>query len=252
MKAVRSRALVLPLLLAVLAVPALAGTAAADPEPDDPRQEQSIAFTTTAPVGRDWLHTDDFGDYVPAGTSTSGLVVQFSVDPASTACHGTPGLFGDPGAAEQGRITVWFTAPGTCIVHADQAGDDQFLPAPRQTQTFEVLREPVQLSASKVGKGLLGLIPTTFRAELRHQVPFGPGYLTVGYPGQRLTFSVAGKVMCSGVTVEQDGPAPFQSTAVATCKATIGLATALSATSYTVTYEGNDLSQGATAVGKLS
>lgn len=250
MKSVRTRALVLALLLAGLAVPVAAGAAAADPASDDPRQEQAITFTTAAPVGRDWVHTNDFGDYVPDGTATSGLVVQFSVDPASTACHATPGVFGDADAP--GRITVWFTAPGTCIVHADQAGDDQFLPAPRETQTFEVLREDVQLTASKVGKGLLGLIPTTFRAELRHQVPFGPGYLTVGYPGQKLTFSVAGKVMCSGVTVEQDGPAPFESTAVATCKATIGLATALSATSYTVTYEGNDLSLPATATGKLS
>ena len=67
-----------------------------------------------------------------------------------------------------------------------------------------------------------------------------------------LTFSVAGKVMCSGVTVEQEGPAPFESTAVATCKATIGLGTALSASNYTVTYDGNDLSLPATATGKLS
>lgn len=250
MKAVRSRALLLALLIAGLAVPTAAGTAAADPEPGDPRQEQTITFTTAAPVGRDWVHTNDFGDYVPQATSTSGLLVQLSVDPASTACHGTPGVFGNPDAP--GLITVWFTGPGTCIVHADQAGDDQFLPAPQETQTFEVLREAVSLSASKVGKGLLGLIPTTFRAELRHQVPFGPGYLTVGYPDQKLTFSVAGKVMCSGVTVQQNGPEPFQSTAVATCKATIGLATALSNNSYTVTYDGNELSVGASAVGKLS
>lgn len=244
-----ARALVLGLLVA-LAAPASVGTAAADPAPDDPRQEQAITFQTTAPVGRDWVHTDDFGDYVPSASATSGLPVDFSVDPASTACHATPGVFGDPDAPH--RITVWITAPGTCIVHADQAGDDQFQPAPRQTQTFEVLREQVFLGGSKVGKGLLGLIPTTFRAELQHIGYFGPGWTFVGYPGQTLTFSVAGKVMCSGVTVEQIGDGPFASTAVATCKATIGLATALSATSYTVTYAGNDLSLPATATGKLS
>ncbi|QSR28259.1 hypothetical protein CFH99_21790 [Nocardioides aromaticivorans] len=244
-----ARALV-PAVLVALAVPASVGAAAADPVPDDPRQEQSITFQTTAPVGQDWVHTNDFGDYVPYASATSGLLVEFSVDPASTACHATPGVFGD--IETPGRITVWVTAPGTCIVHADQAGDEEFQPAPRQTQTFDVLREPVQLTAPKVAKGLLGLVPTTFRAELLHQVPFGPGYLTTGYPGQTLTFSVAGKVMCSGVTVEHEGPGPFESTAIATCKATIGLATALSTNGYTVTYTGNELSVPASAVGKLS
>lgn len=246
MNVFRHRALVVALLLGGL-VPALAGTAAADPEPEDPRQEQSVAFTSTAPVGLEWVRGYKYGAYYPTATSTSGLPVQFSVDPASTGCYGQAGL---PGADGQPRFTVYTKlSPGTCIVHADQAGDDQFRPAARQTQTFEVLRERVQLSGSKVGKGLLGLIPTTFRAELQRDVPFGPGYLPVGYPGQTLTFSVAGKVMCSGVTVEQNGPSG--STAVATCKATIGLANAL-ATTYTVTYAGNDLSFGATAVGKLS
>lgn len=250
MKAVRHRTLVAALLLGALAAPMSAAAAAADPEPDDPRQAQAITFTTTPPVGQDWVHTNDFGDYIPTATSTSGLTVQLSVDPASTGCVSSPGVFGNPDA--EGRITVYVTRPGTCIVHADQAGDEEFQPAPRVTQTFEVLRETVFLGASKVGKGLLGLAPTTFRAEMQHEIPFGPGFLTVGYAGQTLTFSVAGKVMCSGVTVAQEGPAPFQSTAVATCKATIGLATALSASSYTVTYAGNELSAPATATGKLS
>lgn len=250
MKAVRHRTLVAALLLAGFAVPVGAAAAAADPEPDDPRQTQAITFTTTPPVGHEWIFTHTLGDYIPAATSTSGLTVQLSVDPASTGCTAQPGLIGDPDAP--GRITIYAGRPGTCIVHADQAGDEEFQPAPRVTQTFEVLRETVFLGPSKVGKGLLGLAPTTFRAELQHEIPFGPGYLTRGYAGQTLTFSVAGKVMCSGVTVEQEGPAPFESTAVATCKATIGLATALSATSYTVTYDGNDLSLPATATGKLS
>lgn len=250
MKVFRHRALVVALLLGGL-VPALAGTAAADPAPDDPRQEQSVEFTSTAPVGLVWSsRANSLGDYRPTATSTSGLPVHFSVDPASTGCSGGPGL---PGPDGQGRFTVWAAAqPGTCIVHADQPGDEEFRPAARQTQTFEVLREQVFLGGSKVGKGLLGLIPTTFRAELQRIGDFGPGWTFVGYPGQTLTFSVAGKVMCSGVTVEQIGDAPFESTAVATCKATIGLATALSATSYTVTYAGNTLSLGATATGKLS
>lgn len=249
-KAARHRTLVVALLLGGLAVSASGPAAAADPEPADPRRPQAITFTTTPPVGQDWVHTNDFGDYVPEATSTSGLTVQFSVDPASTGCVGAPGVFGDPDA--EGRITVYATRPGTCIVHVDQAGDDEFQPAPRQTQTFEILREPVLLSASKVAKGLLGLVPTTFRAELQHEIPFGPGFLTVGHAGQTLTFSVAGKVMCSGVTVAHEGPAPFESTAVATCKATIGLATALSTNSYTVVYDGNELSGDAAATGKLS
>lgn len=250
MKAARHRTLVAALLLGGLAVPVSAAAAAADPESDDPRQEQSVAFTSTAPVGLDWASGLKYGAYRPTGTSTSGLPVQFSVDPASTGCYGLAGPTGPDG---QPSFTVYTKRqPGTCIVHADQAGDEQFRPAPRQTQTFEVLREDVQLGASKVGKGLLGLTPTTFRAELQHIVYYGPGHTFAGYPGQTLTFSVAGKVMCSGVTVEQIGDAPFESTAVATCKATIGLATALSATSYTVTYDGNDLSLPATATGKLS
>lgn len=214
-----------------------------------PKQTQTITFTSTPPPNPVWNQTSDLGDYVPTATATSGLPVRFSVDPNSTGCRSVPGVIGDPGSVSEGRITVYWNGPGPCTIIANQDGDATYQAAPPVVQSFVIGRETVDLSASLVGKGILGLSPTTFRAELKHSVRFGPGQILEGYPGQVLTFSINGQVLCSGTTVFQ--ASGFSTTAVATCKAPIGLVNALTAKSYTVSYAGNADSLPATATGVL-
>ena len=76
---------------------------------------QSIVFATQAPA------SPMVGDtYIPAATSSSGLAVTLSIDPASSAiCSMTAG-------------TVTFNAAGGCVIDAGQAGDGNWKAATAQ------------------------------------------------------------------------------------------------------------------------
>ena len=68
---------------------------------------QSISFTSTAPASA----TVGGAGYTPSAAATSGLAVSLSIDAsASTICQISSGV-------------VSFTAPGTCVIDADQPGD---------------------------------------------------------------------------------------------------------------------------------
>jgi hypothetical protein len=83
---------------------------------------QTIAFTSAAPgdaaVGG--------AAYTPEATATSGLPVDFSVDPSAS------------GVCELSGATVVFVGGGDCVIDADQAGDDDWTPAPQVQQRFTV------------------------------------------------------------------------------------------------------------------
>jgi YVTN family beta-propeller protein len=90
---------------------------------------QAIAFVSTPPspavVGE---------SYTPRATGGgSGNPVVFGVDASSRA--GVCSL--DPAGT-----TVSFTAAGTCVIDADQAGDADDAPAPRRQQSFAVVERP--------------------------------------------------------------------------------------------------------------
>src|SRR4051794_35530393 len=106
------RALLAAALVVAPAVVATPAQAAGNPQP------QVITFTSEAPTDAVWTHTSNLGDYLPTATSTSGLPVQLSVDPANTACGGFPGVIGDPDSAAAGRITVRWGRPGICTIWA--------------------------------------------------------------------------------------------------------------------------------------
>lgn len=99
-----------------------------------PFETQEITFTSLAPedatVG---------GTYAVSATGgASGEPVTFSVDAATTnaACSVADG-------------TVTFQAAGTCVIAADQAGNDDYAAAPNTTQQFAI-----------------GLVPTTTAVTL--------------------------------------------------------------------------------------
>jgi hypothetical protein len=130
---------------------------------------------------------------------------------------------------------VW----GTCTIRARQDSNVFYQPA-EATVSFAIGRAKPAVSPWNTRKGLLGLAPTTFSASVyRTERPYGvPGQVA----GGTVTFSVAGKPMCSATT---DG------SGVATCKASIGLANWLNEKSFTASFAGSTYYEPATATGSF-
>lgn len=86
-----------------------------------PHQPQTIAFTSTTPA-----HPVANGfPYVVSATAASGLPVALTLDARSTGCS----LSGS---------TVSFTAAGTCLIDANQAGTTDFNAAPQVQQALTI------------------------------------------------------------------------------------------------------------------
>jgi hypothetical protein len=81
---------------------------------------QTITFTSTAPssgtVG---------GTYTPTATASSGLAVAITLDATSTGCTLSGGV-------------VTFTAAGTCVIDANQAGNANYHAAAQKQQSVTV------------------------------------------------------------------------------------------------------------------
>jgi hypothetical protein len=97
----------------------------------EPPIAQSISFTApaTATVGGSAT--------LNATGGGSGNPVTFSVDPASGA-----------GVCSVSGSTVSYTAPGSCVIDANQAGDTDYAAAPQVTQTITVYQAPAFVVAS--------------------------------------------------------------------------------------------------------
>ncbi|MGB9111125.1 MAG: hypothetical protein WCF24_00165 [Acidimicrobiales bacterium] len=90
---------------------------------------QSIAFTTNPPS-----FPVEGGSYQPSAAATSGLPVQFSIDPSSTS-----------GACTFSSGSVDFTGTGGCEVDANQTGNTEYASAPEVHQSFTIVKEVPQL-----------------------------------------------------------------------------------------------------------
>ena len=83
---------------------------------------QTITFASTAPTAA----VVGGATYTPIAIATSGLTVAITIDSSSSAvCSISGGV-------------VSFTAAGTCIIDANQAGDANYGAAPQVQQTFSV------------------------------------------------------------------------------------------------------------------
>ncbi len=225
-------------LLATLALTfAVLPSAHADPE----KRPQTLHFTSEPPT--DAIVGYRYG-YAVTAESSSGLPVQLTGDQDTPACVVSPFppfIYGNVSARHA----------GTCTVFADQPGDDEYASAERISMTFAIARELTTLVAKKATKGALGLSGTTFSADLRYRGWFGPGYGAMfGYVGQVVTFSVGGKKICSATTKAVDDGSMFGA-AIATCKAPIGVNSALTRSTYTAAFAGAADYLPSTAVGQL-
>src|SRR3954447_25586084 len=71
--------------------------------------------------------------WTPGPTSDSNLTVAVTLDGSSTGCSLAGGL-------------VTFTAPGTCIVDANQPGNGTYAPAAQVQQVVSVTKKPQTIS----------------------------------------------------------------------------------------------------------
>lgn len=85
---------------------------------------QTLSFTSTNPSP---VQIDD-PTYTPQATASSGLPVTLTLDAASSGCNFVSGV-------------VSFTAAGTCLIDANQAGDGLWAPAPQAQQSITVNRK---------------------------------------------------------------------------------------------------------------
>ncbi len=84
--------------------------------------DQTITFTSTAPAEA----TVGGPTYTVTATATSGLPVMFTIDAAASSVCSISGS------------TVSFTAAGTCVIDANQAGNANYNAAPQVQQSFAV------------------------------------------------------------------------------------------------------------------
>lgn len=97
-------------------------------------QSQAISFTSTVPS-----HPVVGDSYQPTATGgASGNLVTFTIDPGT-----------DAGACslDAGGL-VHLTGAGTCVIGADQAGDQEFSAAPHVAQTLVVGRAPQTITVT--------------------------------------------------------------------------------------------------------
>lgn len=222
--------MVRPRVLGILAALGLtAALGAVQPPSAVAAQSQTIEFTSTPPSGMDWYtaQTSLGYEYMTQATATSGLPVAYSIAPASV---GVCEIVTDAPWADQGGA-IHLLHAGTCTVLADQAGDDEYLPAPQVAQSFQVERVRTWLSKVKASKGVPGLTPATFSARLETWERTGSFWFEAGpFRGQGVTFSVGGRQVCSATT---------DSSGVATCRATLPRSD-LTKLRFRATYAGND------------
>lgn len=92
------------------------------------KRPQSVAFVSQPPAS-----TPIGTQYTLLAAATSGLPVTFSIDPASTG-----------GACTLTGSIVSFTAPGSCVVDASQAGNATYKAAPKVQQMMDVVMRGTQ------------------------------------------------------------------------------------------------------------
>ncbi len=85
---------------------------------------QTITFTSTPPAAGKIGNT-----YAVTATASSGLTVAITLDASSTGCT-------------RAGNTITFTAAGTCVIDANQAGNGSFFAAPQKQQSIVVNAGP--------------------------------------------------------------------------------------------------------------
>jgi uncharacterized protein YcfL len=128
----------------------------------DTRSTQTISFTSTAPTNAEV----GGATYSPAATATSGLPVDFTIDAsAASVC-----------TINAGEVSL--IGAGTCVINANQAGNESYLPATQVQQSFTVSAAPstasVFIADQEMQDSPFGLAPGEIRRQSFAGVSDGP------------------------------------------------------------------------------
>ena len=110
---------------------------------------QSITFTSQPPA-----QPQVGGGYTVAATADSGLPIAFSIDPSS----GT-------GVCSIAGAVVSFTAPGTCVIDANQAGNGNYLASAVSQQTVTVMAPVVSSQPGPATVPPVSILPNNHFVE---------------------------------------------------------------------------------------
>jgi hypothetical protein len=172
------------------------------------KADQMITFTSPAP---------------------SGAIVGDTYTPTATGGgSGNPVTFGASGACSYSTGIVTATTGGTCTVNANQAGNENYNPAPEKSQTFEVAKRPTTTTVT-CGD------PVQVNAQMTCMVivtDTGPA-TTVQSPQGQVSFTTAAGAVGS-CTLAATGPASSQ------CSASFTASTP-SVHSVTANYQGSSV-----------
>jgi hypothetical protein len=151
-----------------------------------PEPAQSITFPAPAPAAAGGSAA------LPATGGGSGNPVVFTVDPAS-----------GPGVCTVSGTTVTYTATGTCIIDANQAGNGHYAAAPQVQHAITVTGLPQSISLTAPGQGYVhdtGHISAAGGASGNPVVLTGGGTCTLA--GTTVTYTAAGTCV---ITASQAG-----------------------------------------------
>ena len=151
-----------------------------------PQPAQSITFAVPAPAAAGGSAA------LSAAGGGSGNPVVFTVDPAS-----------GPGVCTVSGTTVTYTAAGTCVIDASQAGNGHYAAAPQVQHAITVSGLPQSISLAAPGQGYVhdtGHLSATGGASGNPVVLTGGGACTLS--GTTVTYTAAGTCL---ITASQAG-----------------------------------------------
>jgi hypothetical protein len=160
------------------------------------KKSQTISFTSANPSP---VLINQPG-YTPAATASSGLTVVITLDASSTGCSLSSGV-------------VSFTAAGTCLIAANQAGNGTWAAATQQQQAITItacISTDAQLRAAAAAGGSYCLTASAPIAVTGGEVVVGstlsltssgPGNATVTAQQNSRVFNVTGSLTLTNVTV---------------------------------------------------
>jgi hypothetical protein len=165
------------------------------------KADQTITFTSTAPT----MATPGGPTYTVTATATSGLAVTFTIDATATSFCSISGS------------TVSFTADGTCVIDANQAGNANYNAAPQIQQSFVVDTPPTVTSTSPANNATsvppASTISITFSKSVT--VTGSPFSLSCS-PGSAPTFTVTPASPAATYVLHPSANLPFDSSCTVT------------------------------------
>ena len=160
------------------------------------KADQTISFTSTAPT----LAKPGGPAYTVTATASSGLTVAFTIDASATSVCSISGS------------TVSFTADGTCVIDANQAGNANYNAAPQVQQSFVVDTPPTVTSTNPANGATSVPLASTISITFSKSVNVtGTAFSLSCSPGTAPSFSVTPASPATTYVLHPSANLPFDS-----------------------------------------